>query len=267
MIKKYREKGKENGFTHKADYLGLVLLSSILPILLVYILYLLRNYFMFDIIVNDVGSMLISIGNCFIVYSILSIVSIIRIPLAYFGKSMLENPDETFSKRIVMSFKRLTVKNSIGIITSTLITVLPLMIMSALFYVFVLFEELTTGDLTFAIAVLATSLYVLTVCINVVQFSINLSNYLLVPYLLGDDPQLSGKAARSKSKDLMLGYRFDFIELVTEFLCLGNISIFLIVPIIYFIPYVYATTIYFALERLTNKQPEVTEDSDSLIVV
>lgn len=267
MINKYREKGKENGFTHKADYLGIVLLSSILPILLVYIISLLSNYLMFDIIVNDVESMLISIGNCFIVYSILSIGSLISIPLAYFGKSMLENPDETFSQRIVMSLKRLTVKNSIGIVTTTLITASPLLVMSVFFNIFTLFETLTAGNLTFALAVLSASLYALSVGIGLLNFPTKISNYLLVPYLLGDDPQLSGKDARSKSKELMVGYLFTFIELLTEFLCLGYIISFLIVPMIYFIPYVYATTSYLAVERLTNKHQEVTEDSESLIVV
>lgn len=266
MINKYREKGKEYGLTNKADYLGVILLSSILPILLVYILSLLSNYFMFDIVVYDVGSLLISIGNCFIVYSILSIGSIISIPLAYFGKSMLDNTDETFRKRIVMSFKRLTVKNSIGIVTTTLITASPLLVMSVLFNVFALFEILTAGKLTFALAVLASSLYVLSVCIGLVSILTNIINYLLVPYLLCDAHQLSGKDARSKSIELMMGYRLTFVDLLIDFLFLGY-SIFLILPIIYYIPYVYAATSYFAVERLTNNPQVVTEDSDSLILV
>jgi hypothetical protein len=89
---------------------------------------------------------------------------------------------------------------------------------------------------------------------------------MLVPYILALDPDATGSYARSESADMMTGHLAEATLLGLEFLGLAIVSMFLVIPLIWFVPYMYATKTYYALTRLTDggfvSFEEETEDEE-----
>jgi hypothetical protein len=97
------------------------------------------------------------------------------------------------------------------------------------------------------------NLAVVLVMLPAIYASCKLSvDYFLVPYLLALDIGLKGRTARKESKLLMKGHINETFGLFFRLLMLGILSTLLLIPLIWYVPYAYATLTFYALDLLAD---------------
>lgn len=194
------------------------------------------------------------------------------IPFAGYRLGLLADPDEKLGSRIVRSFGNLKIGNVLRSLQTFLINMFPLfsvLIFIALFYLPKYYYHFPVPPLHSILLLISLLVATLITC--------KLSIYnLLVPYLIVLDSDVkswgSGKV-RSTSKKMMDSHVNEMNILYFRLFLIGIPSTFLIIPLIWFIPYAYATLTNYALSILeeggyvsyAEDEEETVNELDSLL--
>lgn len=251
MLKEYELKGKEFGLSHKGDYLKLLLLFSIIPVIIIFIGSLLSLLFAALVSVLFDNPELVPLVEASLSLLTKLISCLITVPLAWYGMEMLTSTEDPFIKRVLRCFERFSLNSVLVSIETTFYITLPI-ILAVGFNNHIKDSAfgLLYSKFGMMIPVLCDSLVLIIISFAVYQSFILSFKYFLVPFILTLDPETSGKEARKRSSFMMLGHLNEFIELYSKLGLLFLISLLFIIPLFWFIPYAYATITYYALDRL-----------------
>lgn len=271
--------------------IGLLVFGFLMVILMYIILFALIKLG----IVSEQDSGSYAMGLIFLLAGPLVVLSpfltnIITVPLAGYGIDLISNPEESFGSRFGRYFSRFKLINAIGSITTPILISLPFIIVGCLvnyisrhyFHSYNSVIELDTlsvilrspsvltdrSDLIFnSITKSWDNLAVVLVMLPAIYASCKLSvDYFLVPYLLALDIGLKGRTARKESKLLMKGHINETFGLFFRLLLLGILSTILVIPLICYIPYAYATLTFYALNLLeTGGYVSYAEDEEETV--
>lgn len=277
MLQEYEKQGKEFGLTHKGEYWKILLLFSVLTPLLACI----GVYGAFWL-VGEVADLIASDYEFFILvfifgYPLLLLFPLIpfisTVPLVGYGMEIIADPDEKFCSRLSRSFVHFKLRNLWISISTNLLISIPVILATLLAILLkVLYLGSYYGILGLNISILI-KLGILIMVLYAVFESIKLSiYYFLVPFILALDVETNEGLARKESKNLMMNYIKETFILFFRLLLLGIPSILLIIPLIWFIPYAYATLTYYAIDRLSDggfvsyeEDEEPVNELDSLL--
>ena len=228
MENKYKQMGKEFGYSHKGSYWFEILLVGFLSFSVTMILGLLVG---FESSISSLISSLISVATV--------------VPVARYNLELIADPSEDSGVRLANSFKRLNANTLIATLITGLIIALPYILGLILGIIFIALSVgmgASLGLVIGSIIILISLFYTLKVSLD----------YYLVSYILAINPNESGDTARSTSKEMMNGYKGDLVLLQLSFIPFYILSILLIIPIIWLVPYYVSTMTYFVLERLDH---------------
>jgi hypothetical protein len=192
---------------------------------------------------------------------------------------MLAKPDEKYGSRLSRSFVHLRVMIAVSSLLNSLIILLPVAV--AIFSIPILYLKYTMGyffepshystDLSTYRFLFVIGMLVLLLIATPITFKLSIDNFL-VPYILALDPDGKGKTVWRESKMLMAVHYKETFGLYLRLLLMGIPSTLLIIPLIWFIPYAYATLTYVALDCLAEggyvsygEDEEPVNDLDSLL--
>lgn len=255
MLKSYEEQGKEFGLTHKGDYWKILLLFSFLTHIL--------SYFITTVIVLALFLLVAVYGkydlaNVFLYILILFefiLYFVITVPLSGFGLELIADTNTRFSVRFSRCFDIMNLNSILGSFTTNMLFALPIILYLFIAdkihkyyfglnpFTFDTYHTLSLQELIILFVVFLPAIY--TFC----KLSVD---YFLVPYLLALDVGLTGRKARKESKRLMKGHINETFGFYLRLLLLGILSTLLVIPLIWYLPYAYATLTYFAIDRLSD---------------
>lgn len=244
MENKYKQMGKEFGYSHKGSYWFEVLVVGFLSFSVTMILGLLVGF----------ESTLVSFISSFI-----SVATIV--PVARYKLELIADPNEDAGVRLSSSFKKLNSNTLIATFITNLIISLPYALCVFIGMLFILLGFYSSFGMGIGIIIILIGL------LYMIKISLD---YYLVSYILAINPNEDGYTARTTSKELMNGYKGELLLLQFSFIPFYILSIILILPLIWLVPYYIATMTYFVLERLdhagyidydTNSEVEESEES------
>jgi uncharacterized membrane protein len=229
MENKYKQMGKEFGYSHKGSYWFEILLVGFLSFSATMILGLLVGF----------ESTLVSF-----ISSLISVATVV--PVARYNLDLIADPKEDSGVRLSNSFNRLNSNTIVATFITNLIVSLPYIVcvfigMIGMIFVFEGWSS-SFGLFPWIMIILIGLLYTVKVSLD----------YYLVSYILAINPNENGSTARTTSKEMMKGYKGDLVLLQLSFIPFYILSIFLILPIIWLVPYYISTMTYFVLERLDH---------------
>lgn len=299
MLTDYEKMGKDFGLTHKKDYwLAFLTFRVLYPIIafsIVYCIYML-SLTIGDLILTFIdylgilpyssgGSDMVSNFYLFLffgipilfLYPFVPVIS--TVPLARYRLEMLADPDDKVGSRLSRSFVNLKVSVAFRSLLTAIIILSPIAV--AIFSIPILYLKYTMGyffepshystDLSRYGFLFVIVLLVLLLIATPITLKLSTDNFL-VPYILALDPDGKGKTVWRESKMLMKVHYKETFGLYLRLLLLGIPSTLLIIPLIWFIPYAYATLTYYALDRLDvggyvsyAEDEEPVTDLDSLL--
>lgn len=234
----YKKQGLDFGLSHKAAYWQILLFAGSFPFLLNrvsdFVSGVLTTTSMPTILVYLIGLLIGFIGTIFSF--------ILKIPMEGYGMELISNPDEGLKERLSRCLGRLKPTNLIALLTTNLYIWFPF---GSCYLAIWLIKTAGIRPGILGALLLLGSLFALYESYK------RLILYMLVPYILALDPDATGSYARSESADMMTGHLAEATLLGLEFLGLSIVSMVLVIPLIWFVPYMYATKTYYALTRLT----------------
>lgn len=276
LLTEYEKFGKEFGLTHKKDYLVVLILYSIVLVIISYsvtpIIAILFYVLALSPETIDIANVLLYM---FFLLEFLLYLGI-TVPLSNFGLDLIANTEKSFEARYASSFNVFKLRSILGSLTTNIIIALPSLLYSFITTKF--FGDLVVlGTLSFNFDSTSNLIeFILWVLGIFITFCVTLKliiDYFLVPFLLALDPETKGNTVRKESKKLMLNHEKEASFLAIRLILLGVISSILVIPLIWFIPYAYATLTYYALDLLAEgdyvsyaeDEEEVVNELDSLL--